>query len=63
MAEREPVAVVNIGCLYYLDSNGELFKPLTEGDRLDFPVITGITDEDMGRDPAGFKEALKKPWP
>jgi cell division septal protein FtsQ len=59
IAEREPVAVVNMGYLYYLDAQGEVFKPLTEGDRLDFPVITGISDEDLSRDPAGAKAAFK----
>ncbi|KAF0215760.1 MAG: cell division protein [Geobacteraceae bacterium] len=59
IAEREPVAVANMGYLYYLDKNGEIFKPLTVGDRLDYPVLTGITEEEMGKDPAGSREALK----
>lgn len=59
IVEREPVAVVNMGYLYYLDKNGEIFKPLTVGDQLDYPVLTGITEEDMGKDPSGSKEALK----
>jgi cell division septal protein FtsQ len=58
ITEREPVAVVNMGYLYYLGTKGEIFKPLTEGDRLDFPVVTGITAEDLGKDPAGSKEML-----
>ncbi len=59
IVEREPVAIANMGYLYYLDNEGEIFKPLTVGDRLDFPVITGITEEDLARDPAGAKAALK----
>jgi cell division septal protein FtsQ len=59
ISEREPVAVVNMGYLYYLDTKGEIFKPLTEGDRLDFPVVTGITGEDLAKDPAGSKEMLQ----
>lgn len=58
ITEREPVAVVNMGYLYYLDTKGEIFKPLTEGDRLDFPVVTGITGEDLGKDPAGSRQML-----
>jgi cell division septal protein FtsQ len=57
--EREPVAIVNMGYLYYLDKKGEVFKPLNEGDRLDYPVLTGITEEDMWKDPAGSRDALK----
>lgn len=59
IVEREPVAIANMGYLYYLDRNGEVFKPLTVGDALDYPVITGITEEDMGKDPVGAKEAFK----
>jgi cell division septal protein FtsQ len=59
LTERDPVAVVNMGYLYYLDTKGEVFKPLTEGDRLDFPVVTGITEEDMAKDPNGTREAFQ----
>jgi cell division protein FtsQ len=59
VAEREPVAVVSMGYLYYLDTKGEIFKPLNEGDRLDYPVLTGISEEDMGKDPSGSKAMLK----
>ena len=58
VSEREPVAVVSMGYLYYLDSGGEIFKPLQEGDRLDYPVVTGLTEDDLTRDPAGAREAL-----
>jgi cell division protein FtsQ len=60
IAEREPAAVVNMGYLYYLDEKGEIFKPLTEGDRLDYPVLTGFAEEDMARDPNGFREGLQR---
>ncbi len=58
ITEREPVAVLNMGYLYYLDGKGDIFKPLTEGDRLDYPVLTGISEDDMWKDPTGSKEAL-----
>lgn len=57
--ERQPVGVVSMGYLYYLDTGGDIFKPLQEGDSLDFPVITGLTEDDLIRDPAGTKETLK----
>jgi cell division protein FtsQ len=60
LTEREPVAVVNMGYLYYLDKNGDVFKPLTAGDSLDFPVLTGLNEEDMGKDPARAKAALQE---
>ena len=40
--ERRPVAIVNLGYLYYLDEEGEIFKVLDAKDKLDFPMITGF---------------------
>lgn len=59
VVEQEPVAVASMGYLYYLNAKGEIFKPLMEGDRLDFPIFTGITEEELVKDPAGSKEAIK----
>jgi len=42
IVEREPVAIVNLGYLYYLDANGAVFKLLDGSDSLDYPVITGF---------------------
>jgi len=43
--EREPVALVQAGELAYVDSRGNLFKPMSPGDPHDFPVITGLPRE------------------
>jgi cell division protein FtsQ len=59
IVEREPLAVVNMGFFYYLDKKGTVFKVLNQGDRLDYPVVTGFSEEDLGSDPAGTKEALQ----
>jgi cell division septal protein FtsQ len=58
LVEREPVGIVSMGYLYYLDKSGEIFKPLQEGDSLDYPVITGLVEDDLLRDPAGAKETI-----
>lgn len=58
ITEREPVAIVNMGVLYYLDSKGQVFKPLMSGDRLDYPVITGVSEDDLAKDPDGAKQAF-----
>ncbi|HEY4745629.1 MAG TPA: FtsQ-type POTRA domain-containing protein, partial [Desulfuromonadaceae bacterium] len=58
ITEREPLAVVNMGFIYYLDKKGNVFKVLNPGDRLDYPVITGIGEDDMNSDPKGTREAL-----
>ncbi|MBW4054630.1 MAG: FtsQ-type POTRA domain-containing protein [Proteobacteria bacterium] len=59
ITEREPVAIVNMGFIYYLDKKGNIFKVLNQGDKLDYPVITGFSEEDLGSDPKGTREALE----
>ena len=59
VTEREPLAIVNMGFIYYLDSKGKVFKVLNQGDKLDFPVVTGFSEEELAKDPKGTKEALE----
>jgi len=49
--ERHPVAVMKLDHFYYLDREGSPFKLLEVGDRLDFPVVTGIDRERFLNDP------------
>lgn len=42
VVERQPVAIINLGFLYYLGRNAEVFKVLDAADKLDFPMITGF---------------------
>ena len=42
VVEREPIAIVNLGYLYYLDADAVVFKVLDASDNLDFPMITGF---------------------
>lgn len=58
VTEREPVAVVNMGFIYYLDKKGNVFKVLNQGDRLDYPVVTGFSEEELSKEPAATREAL-----
>jgi cell division septal protein FtsQ len=59
ITEREPIAIVNMGFIYYLDKKGNVFKVLNQGDKLDFPVITGFSEEELGSNPKGTREALE----
>ena len=53
VTERHPVAIINLGYLYYLDEQGEIFKLLDGEDSLDYPVITGFDyDKAQDHDPA-----------
>ena len=46
VAEREPGALVDLGGLYLVDREAQVFKRASAGDGLDLPVITGFTRED-----------------
>jgi len=59
ITERTPVAIVNMGYIYYLDARGNVFKVLNKGDRLDYPVVTGFSEDEMNSDPVGTREALQ----
>jgi cell division septal protein FtsQ len=56
--EREPVALVQLGELYYVDQRGNLFKPLSPGDPHDFPVITGLKQEYFAQGNGALREPL-----
>ena len=51
LEERIPVAVMKLDHFYYVDREGVPFKLLEAGDRLDYPVITGIDRERFLADP------------
>lgn len=59
VVERNPVAVLNIGLLYYLDEQAQPFKPLGFGDRLDYPVVTGLNEDQLTNDPDGSRVVLE----
>ena len=40
--ERDPKAIIDLGYLYYVDGDGEIFKVLSGTDRLDYPALTGL---------------------
>ncbi len=46
VVERRAVALVDLGALYLVGSDGEVFKRAVPGDGLDLPVVTGIGRDD-----------------
>lgn len=57
--EREPFAILKTGRLFYLDRGGKPFKALDEGDAAGYPVITGLSKEEIERDEPA-RDALMK---
>lgn len=58
--ERTPVAIVNLGYLYYLDDQGEVFKVLGANDQLDFPIITGFEYEKAKSHDGDYVESFRQ---
>jgi cell division protein FtsQ len=60
IGEREPVAMINLDALYYVDGDGTIFKRLTAYDAKDKPILTGFSRDDLAaKDPVTVRN-LKK---
>ena len=47
VAERTPRAIVAIRKLYYIDADGVIFKEVKAGDKINYPMLTGLTTEQL----------------
>jgi cell division septal protein FtsQ len=45
--EREPAALLSAERLYYIDRNGHVFTRALPGDPVDYPLLTGVTAEQL----------------
>lgn len=57
--EREPAAILKTDTLYYLDRGGRPFKELEKGDDAGYPVITGLSKEEIERDELARDAVMK----
>jgi cell division protein FtsQ len=60
VTEHEPRAIVQLDYLYYVNAAGEVFKLLDNGDRLDYPIITGIDRQFLLDHPAEGRAWLRQ---
>ncbi len=68
--KEEPRALVAAGELYYLNRFGKMFKEVGSGEAVDFPIITGVSSDEMDRERQvglslkifQFLESQKDPW-
>jgi len=58
--ERVPMAIINLGYLYYLDQAGDVFKVLGQEDNLDFPVVTGFDRTELLARPEAGRQQLQE---
>ena len=47
VTEFVPAAIINHGCLYYVAQDGTVFKPLEMGEKINFPLLTGMEQKDI----------------
>lgn len=60
VTERTPLAIINLGYLYYLDHEGVVFKVLGRKDSLNYPVVTGFERELLLENPELGRGQLAK---
>lgn len=60
IVERKPVAIINMGYLYYIDEDGEIFKVLDAKDQLNYPIITGFDYEKAQSHDENYAQKLKQ---
>lgn len=47
IVERKAVAMINLDALWYVDSNGSIFKRLSAYDPKNFPILTGFSRQEL----------------
>ncbi len=60
VTEHVPAALATLGDLYLLDEQGEPFKRLQPGDKVDLPLLTGLDREGYLADEAGVRERVRE---
>lgn len=58
VVERQVRAIIDLDYLYYVDRGGEVFRMLESGDRLDYPVISGINRQYLLDNPDQTQDCL-----
>ena len=58
--ERNPLAIIQLERLYYIDTKGIIFSPVGEMDTYNYPILTGITRERVENRGSPEKDLIKK---
>ena len=60
VVEHQPVAVINLEGLYYVNRSGEVFKRVQPGEREDLPVLTGVSRTSFRDHPERAREHIRE---
>jgi cell division protein FtsQ len=58
--EREPVAILPLEELYYIDTKGVIFATVGDADAYNYPFLTGLTRQTLEKDPVESKHLIIK---
>ena len=58
--EHEPKLILSADKLYYISSAGEIFKQLEKEDSKNFPVLTGVTEQEIEQNSDKMKEVFSE---
>ncbi len=58
--ERKPMAIIQLGELYYIDTHGEIFSPVGDRDDYNYPYLTGLTRQFLEKEPVEAKHLIMK---
>jgi cell division septal protein FtsQ len=58
--ERKPIAIIQLGELYYIDTQGEIFSLVGDRDEFNYTYLTGLTRQFLERDPVEAKHLITK---
>ena len=60
VAERTPRAIVAIRKLYYVDGDGVLFKEVKAGDKMHYPMLTGLSPEQLAKPDPTLRKRIQE---
>ncbi len=58
--EKKPIAIIQLEELYYIDTQGEIFSPVGEGDEYNYPYLTGLSRRVLEKEPTEAKRLISK---
>lgn len=58
--ERKPMAIIQLGELYYIDTKGEVFSPVGEKDEYNYPYLTGLSRQVLEKEPVEARRLITK---
>ena len=58
--EKIPTAILAVGKLYYVDERGEIFTRVRPGNRVSYPLLTGISSSQLESSPSEAQMMIKE---